>query len=164
MRALAMGRLAVFAASGPARWVLRDAWESLRRGILNQDVLAAVAVLAGIAGGVAGLFFPAFPAGEFFGAAVFVLAFHVVGRYLSVLVHVRASQSVRRLLSLAPRTARTVPRKKSPQRRCNPVTWCTCGPANGFPRTGWWWRAVPRWTKACSRESPSPWTSCPGTS
>ncbi|MDR7415167.1 MAG: cation-translocating P-type ATPase [Armatimonadota bacterium] len=104
-RALAMGVLAGFAALGPARWVLRNAWQSLRRGILNQDVLAASAALAGLVGGAAGLVAPGFPAGEFFGATVYVLAFHLVGGYLSVLVHVRASQSVRALLSLAPKTA-----------------------------------------------------------
>ncbi|MDR7528859.1 MAG: cation transporter, partial [Armatimonadota bacterium] len=104
-RALAMGALAVFAASGPGRWVVRNAWQAVRRGILNQDVLAAASALAGVAGGTVGLVLPAFPPGEFFGAAVFVFAFHIVGGYLSVLVHVRASQSVRRLLSLAPPTA-----------------------------------------------------------
>ncbi|MDR7595012.1 MAG: cation-translocating P-type ATPase [Armatimonadota bacterium] len=104
-RALAMGGLAVFAAVGPGRWVLRNAWQSLRRGILNQDVLAAASALAGVAGGTVGLVLPGFPPGEFFGAAVFVFAFHIVGGYLSVAVHVRASQSVRRLLSLAPSTA-----------------------------------------------------------
>jgi len=104
-RVLVMGLLAGFAALGPARWVLRNAWQSLRRGILNQDVLAAAAALAGLAGGVAGLCAAGFPAGEFFGAAVYVLAFHLVGGYLSVLVHVRASQSVRKLLSLNPSTA-----------------------------------------------------------
>ncbi len=36
---------------------------------------------------------------------MFVFGFHLVGGYLSVLVHVRASQSVRKLLSLAPATA-----------------------------------------------------------
>ncbi|GBD28774.1 Copper-exporting P-type ATPase A [bacterium HR31] len=104
-RALAMGGVALFAALGPGRWVLRNAWQAVRRGILNQDVLAAASALAGVAGGTVGLVFPGFPPGEFFGAAVFVFAFHNVGGYLSVLVHVRASQSVRRLLSLAPPTA-----------------------------------------------------------
>jgi cation transport ATPase len=104
-RALAMGGLALFGVLGPGRWILRNAWQSLRRGILNQDVLASAAVVAGLSGGAAGLFVPTFPPGEFFGAAVFVVGFHLIGGYFSVLVHVRASQSVRRLLQLAPRTA-----------------------------------------------------------
>ena len=104
-RALAMGGLALFGVLGPGRWILRNAWQSLRRGILNQDVLASAAVVAGLSGGAAGLFVPTFPSGEFFGAAVFVVGFHLIGGYFSVLVHVRASQSVRRLLQLAPQTA-----------------------------------------------------------
>ncbi len=106
---LAMAGLALYTVFGPARFIIfRNGWQSLRRGILNQDVLASASALAGLVGGVAGLLVPAFPAGEFFGAAVFVLAFHLVGGYASVAVHVRASQSVRRLLSLAPPTARRV--------------------------------------------------------
>ncbi len=104
-RALAMGGLALFGVLGPGRWILRNAWQSLRRGILNQDVLASAAAVAGLLGGAAGLFVPAFPPGEFFGATVFVVGFHLIGGYFSVLVHVRASQSVRRLLQLAPQTA-----------------------------------------------------------
>lgn len=105
-RTLAMGALALAAALGPARPIIaRNGWNSLRRGILNQDVLVSASALGGMTGGFMGLFLPAVPAGGFFGATVFVLAFHLMGGYLSVLVHVRSSQSVRRLLSLMPETA-----------------------------------------------------------
>ena len=104
--ALVMGALALFTAIGPARFILaRNGWQSLRRGILNQDVLVSASALGGLLGGGVGLAVPAVPAGGFFGATVFVLAFHLIGGYASVLVHVRASQSVRRLLALAPDTA-----------------------------------------------------------
>ncbi len=104
---LAMAALALYTGAGPARFILlQNGWQSLRRGILNQDVLVSASALAGLIGGLAGLLGADLPAGEFFGAAVFVLAFHLVGGYASVAVHVRASQSVRRLLSLAPATAR----------------------------------------------------------
>ncbi|HXF70718.1 MAG TPA: cation transporter, partial [Thermoflexus sp.] len=103
---LAMATLALYATFGPARFIIfRNAWQSIRRGILNQDVLVSASALAGLGGGLVGLWNPVFPAGEFFGAAVFVLAFHLIGGYASVSVHVRASQSVRRLLSLIPPTA-----------------------------------------------------------
>lgn len=106
---LGMAGLALYTVFGPARFIIfRNGWQSLRRGVLNQDVLASASALAGLGGGLAGLVVPALPAGEFFGATVFVLAFHLVGGYASVSVHVRASQSVRRLLSLAPPTARRV--------------------------------------------------------
>ncbi len=104
---LAMAALALYAVLGPARFIIfRNGWQSVRRGILNQDVLASASALAGLGGGFVGLFSPRFPAGEFFGATVFVLGFHLVGGYASVSVHVRASQSVRRLLSLIPPAAR----------------------------------------------------------
>jgi Cu+-exporting ATPase len=105
----AMAALALGTFFGPARFIIfRNGQQSLRRGILNQDVLVSAAALGGLIGGFVGLFVPAFPAGGFFGATVFVLSFHLIGGYASVLVHVRASQSVRRLLDLEPPTVRRV--------------------------------------------------------
>jgi heavy metal translocating P-type ATPase len=104
-----MAALALFVALGPARFIIvRNGYQSVRRGILNQDVLVSASAIGGLIGGVVGLLIPAVPAGGFFGATVFVLAFHLIGGYVSVLVHVRASQSVRRLLSLEPPTARRI--------------------------------------------------------
>ncbi|HEX7975579.1 MAG TPA: hypothetical protein VF498_14310, partial [Anaerolineales bacterium] len=106
---LTMGVLALFTSLGPARFIIfRNGWQSLRRGIFNQDVLASTSALGGLLGGMIGLFYPAWPAGGFFGATVFVLSFHLIGGYASVLVHVRASQSVRRLLALTPPIARRI--------------------------------------------------------
>ncbi|HEY8741941.1 MAG TPA: cation-translocating P-type ATPase [Chloroflexota bacterium] len=108
-RSLAMGVLAAFIVLGPARFIIaRNGYQSVRRGILNQDVLVTSSALGGLLGGVVGLFVHRLPAGGFFGATVFVLSFHLIGGYASVLVHVRASQSVRRLLALEPPTARRV--------------------------------------------------------
>ncbi|MGD9889913.1 MAG: heavy metal translocating P-type ATPase [Dehalococcoidia bacterium] len=105
-RTLALGALALFTAFGPARFIIvRNGWQSIRRGILNQDVLVSASALGGLVGGGVGLVVTAIPAGGFFGATVFVLAFHLIGGYASVLVHVRASQSMRRLLALTPETA-----------------------------------------------------------
>lgn len=105
-QALAMMALALYTALGPARFILvRNGWQSIRRRILNQDVLVTSSALGGLIGGGIGLFVDALPAGGFFGATVFVLGFHLIGGYASVLVHVRASQSVRRLLALEPLSA-----------------------------------------------------------
>jgi Cu+-exporting ATPase len=107
LRSYIMAALAVYISLGPARFILlRNGWQSIRRGILNQDVLVSSSALAGLIGGFVGLFNPSIPAGGFFGATVFVLGFHLIGGYVSVLVHVRASQSVRKLLSLEAPTAR----------------------------------------------------------
>lgn len=108
-RTLAMAALALFATFGPARFiVVRNGWQSIRRGIFNQDVLVSASALGGLIGGLVGLLVPAVPAGGFFGATIFVLGFHLIGGYVSVMVHVRASQSVRGLLSLEPPTARRI--------------------------------------------------------
>ncbi len=104
-----IGVLALGTFFGPARFIIfRNGWQSLRRGILNQDLLVSVAALGGLLGGVVGLVTPSFPASGFFGATVFVLSFHLIGGYAAVLVHVRASQSVRQLLSLEPPTAHKI--------------------------------------------------------
>ena len=106
---LPMGALALLTALGPARFIIaRNGWQSIRRGILNQDVLVSASSLGGLIGGFVGLVVPEFPAGGFFGATVFVLGFHLIGGYASVLVHVRSSQSVRRLLDLEPPAATRV--------------------------------------------------------
>ncbi|MFQ5829184.1 MAG: heavy metal translocating P-type ATPase [Candidatus Methylomirabilia bacterium] len=49
-----------------------------------------------------------FPSSDFFGVAVFVTAYHVLGGYVSLLVRTRASQAVKRLLALQPPTARVM--------------------------------------------------------
>jgi Cu+-exporting ATPase len=107
--AYAIGALALGTFFGPARAIIfRNGWQSLRRGILNQDLLVSVAATGGLVGGFVGLINPAFPADGFFGATVFVLAFHLIGGYAAVKVHVEASQSVRQLLDLEPPTAHKI--------------------------------------------------------
>jgi Cu+-exporting ATPase len=88
--------------------ILKMAWGSLTRGILNQHVLLEFAAFAGLTGGVLGFFFPEFPSPDFFGVAVFVTTYHILSQYTSLLVRTRASQAVRKLLSLQPDTARVI--------------------------------------------------------
>jgi heavy metal translocating P-type ATPase len=97
--------LTVFVVGWP---ILKMAWGSLRRGIWNQHVLLEFAAFAGLAGGVLGLFFPKFPAPDFFGVAVFVTTYHILSQYTSLFVRTRASQAVRKLLSLQPDTAQVI--------------------------------------------------------
>ena len=107
--AYAIGALALGTFFGPARDIIfQNGWQSLRRGLLNQDLLVSAAALGGLVGGFIGLINPAFPADGFFGATVFVLAFHLIGGYAAVKVHVEASQSVRQLLDLEPTTAHKI--------------------------------------------------------
>ena len=100
--------LALLTVFGPGLYILRMAFGSARRGILNQPVLMEFAAFAGLAGGFLGLYYPVFPSPDFFGVAVFVTAYHVLSGYVSLLVRTKASQAVRKLLNLQPDTARVV--------------------------------------------------------
>ncbi|HID05383.1 MAG TPA: HAD family hydrolase, partial [Aigarchaeota archaeon] len=89
--------------------ILRMAYYALRRGILNQHVLMTLGAFGGIAGGIIGLlFFKDFPVADFFAVAVFITSYHLLGGYASLKVRTRASQAVRKLLSLQPQTATVV--------------------------------------------------------
>jgi len=93
-----------------ARHILAMAWQSLRRGIINQHVLLEAAAFAGLAGGVYGLAAggPDFPTAPFFCVAVMVCNYHIFSEWLSLIVKTRSSQAVRRLLALQPETAEVV--------------------------------------------------------
>ncbi len=103
MAALALGLM-----FGPGLYILKMAWASARRRILNQHVLMEISAVGGLVGGVIGLSNPIFRSYEFFGVTVFVTAYHILGGYTSLLVRTRASQSVKKLLSLRPPAARVV--------------------------------------------------------
>lgn len=90
----------------PGWYIVKKAYQSLRRGILNQHVLLEFGALSGLAGGFVGFFTPVFPAMDFFGVAVFVTAYHVLSGWASNKVRARASRAVRKLLDLQPDTAR----------------------------------------------------------
>lgn len=93
-----------------ARPILAMAWQSLRRGIINQHVLLEAAAFAGLAGGVYGIAAggPDFPTAPFFCVAVMVCNYHIFSEWLSLIVKTRSSQAVRRLLELQPETARVL--------------------------------------------------------
>lgn len=85
------------------------AYHSLRRTILNQHVLMELAAFGGLAGGFIGLFIDkGFPAPDFFAISAFIVSYHLLGGYASLKVRTKASQSVRKLLSLQPQTARVI--------------------------------------------------------
>jgi len=90
-------------------FIMKMAWASLRRAILNQHVLLEFAAFAGIAGGLLGLFvLDNFPVGDFFAAATLVTTYHILSHYSSLVVRTRSSQAVRRLMDLRPDTARVI--------------------------------------------------------
>ncbi len=89
--------------------ILKMAYFSVRRRILNQHVLMELAAFGGIAGGFTGLFlFKSFPAPQFFAIAIFITSYHLLGGYASLRVRMKSSQAVRKLLALQPPTARVI--------------------------------------------------------
>ncbi|SFB56903.1 copper-(or silver)-translocating P-type ATPase [Amycolatopsis marina] len=102
--------LAVGVVFGVATHILRMAYQSGRRGILNQHVLLEVGAFAGIAGGVIGLtgVLAGYPTAAFFAVSVLVVNYHIFSEWLSLLVKTRSSQSVKKLLDLQPDLARLV--------------------------------------------------------
>lgn len=106
---LGLALVTVFIVGWP---ILKMAWGSLRRGILNQHVLLEFAAFGGLAGGILGFFFREFPAPDFFGVAVFVTTYHILSQYTSLHVRTRSSQAVRKLLSLQPNRAILIRNRK----------------------------------------------------
>ncbi len=104
------GALALAVVFGVAPHILRMAYQSSRRRILNQHVLLEVGAFAGIAGGVIGLTgaLEDYPTGPFFAVTVLVANYHIFSEWLSLLVKTRSSQAVKKLLDLQPDTARVV--------------------------------------------------------
>ncbi len=105
---LVMPALALATVFGPGWHIVVMAYQSLRRGILNQHVLLEFGAFAGLAGGVIGLINPIFPAPDFFAVATFITTYHLLSGWASLLVRTNASQAVRKLLDLQPATARVV--------------------------------------------------------
>jgi len=107
---LVIAAFAFFVVFVLAAHILSMAYQSLRRGILNQHVLLEAGAFAGIVGGIIGFIFRPddYPAAPFFAVAVLIVNYHLFSEWLSLLVKTRSSQGVKRLLDLQPDTARVV--------------------------------------------------------
>jgi len=104
------GLLALTVVLGVAPHILSMAYQSARRGILNQHVMLEIGAFAGVAGGLYGLVgrLPGYPTAPFFAVTVLVVNYHIFSEWLSLLVKTRSSQAVRKLMDLQPDTARVV--------------------------------------------------------
>lgn len=108
--------IAIITMFGPGWYIKKKAYQSLRRGILNQHVLMEFAAFGGLIGGLLGLgalyspflkswLGPHFPVVHFFGVSVFVTSYHILSSWSALLVRTKASESVRKLMNLQPDTA-----------------------------------------------------------
>ncbi|MEO4045322.1 heavy metal translocating P-type ATPase [Hoeflea sp.] len=108
--------IATFVFLWNGRRIIRMAWGAAKRGITNQHVLLSVGAIGAYIGGVLGAPMPwfdwygfvGFPAVDFFGVVVFLTAYHLLSGWVSLLVRTKASESVRRLLSMQPATANVI--------------------------------------------------------
>ncbi|HDY69114.1 MAG TPA: cation-translocating P-type ATPase [Candidatus Scalindua sp.] len=104
----AMLSLALATMFGPGWPIKKKAWQSLKRGILNQHILLELGAFSGSIGGFTGFFMPGFPIADFFAVSVFVTSYHLLSGWVSLLVRTRASQAVQKLLDLQPKTAKVI--------------------------------------------------------
>ncbi|MCH4562550.1 heavy metal translocating P-type ATPase [Halomonas sp. EGI 63088] len=81
----------------------RSSWRSLRNGTFNMDVLISMGSLPPYLIGLIGF---VYPMTSFIEMAATIMTFHLLGRYLEALAKGRASQAIRRLLTLGAKTAR----------------------------------------------------------
>jgi len=88
--------------------ILKMAWGSIRRGILNQHVLMEFAAFGGLVGGLIGFVTHAWLPGDFLMATVVIASYHILSGYTSMVVRAQSSEAVQRLLALQPPTARVV--------------------------------------------------------
>jgi len=93
---------------------LTGAWRTLRRRNANMDTLVAIGTTAALLLSIAATISPSsMPAGGgmapvYYEAVGVILTLLLFGRWLETRARARASDAVRRLLSLAPRTARRI--------------------------------------------------------
>ncbi|MCE9683436.1 heavy metal translocating P-type ATPase [Halomonas alkalisoli] len=81
----------------------RASWRSLKNGTFNMDVLISLGSLPPYLIGLIGF---VYPMTSFIEMAATIMTFHLLGRYLEALAKGRASQAIRRLLTLGAKTAR----------------------------------------------------------
>ena len=83
----------------------RGAFNSLRHGGANMDVLITLGTFAAYGYGISAFFFNV---DRFFGLAAGIMAFHLIGRFLEAKAKGRASQAIKKLLELGADTARLI--------------------------------------------------------
>ncbi|NLB54947.1 MAG: copper-translocating P-type ATPase, partial [Lentisphaerae bacterium] len=89
----------------PARHVYSSAFVSVKSGGANMDVLIALGTLASFLVTPLSLFVKEIEAHHFSGIASMILAFHLTGRYLENRARGKASEAIRKLMTLGAKTA-----------------------------------------------------------
>jgi len=86
----------------PGGATFRSAWNALRHGHANMDVLIAMGTAASWLSGPLSL---VLPLSSYAAVAAMIMAIHLTGRYIEASAKGRASQAIRKLLQLGAKTA-----------------------------------------------------------
>ncbi len=92
----------------PGLNTMQSAWKSARNGTPNMDVLIAMGSLAALSTGFVALFHQfgwAPPFHSFAGIAGMIMAFHLTGRYIETKAKGRASEAIKKLMTLEAKEA-----------------------------------------------------------
>lgn len=89
----------------PARYVYVSAFKSLTAGVANMDVLIAMGTIASLLVSPLSLLVKSISPYDFAGIAAMILSFHLTGRYLENRARGKASQAIRKLISMGAKTA-----------------------------------------------------------
>lgn len=89
----------------PARYVYVSAFKSLSSGVANMDVLIALGTIASLLVSPLSLVVKGISPHDFAGIAAMILSFHLTGRYLENRARGKASEAIRKLISLGAKTA-----------------------------------------------------------
>ncbi|ESA36814.1 heavy metal translocating p-type atpase [Leptolyngbya sp. Heron Island J] len=98
--------LATLTLVGPAREILQDGWQGARRARPNMNTLVSIGALSAYTTSVVALGFPRLGWECFFDEPVMLLSFILLGRTLEERARFRATEALRRLISLQPQVAR----------------------------------------------------------
>ena len=97
---------------GPGRQFFVNAWNGLKRGLTDMNLLYATGIGAAYLIAVINTFWPDAGFGgreaTFYEAAALLIAFIVLGRYLEAVTRGRTSEAIRRLMRLQPKRARVL--------------------------------------------------------
>ena len=106
------GLLATLTLLFPARQIILEGIQGIRRGAPNMNTLVGLGALSAYSTSVAALLFPKLGWACFFDEPVMLLSFILLGRTLEQRARFQASSSLRSLIALQPTLARLVPNPK----------------------------------------------------
>ncbi|NEQ52683.1 MAG: copper-translocating P-type ATPase [Leptolyngbya sp. SIO3F4] len=100
---------------GPARGILQDGWDGIRRARPNMNTLVSIGALSAYVTSVFALIMPQLGWECFFDEPVMLLSFILLGRTLEDRARFRASEALRGLIALQPNIARLITESDSSQ-------------------------------------------------